>query len=121
VRIRPSLGHESEFFDCTFDCNPRVATLEPRLSIKGEPKPVLNTFDVDYAFGPNHDNELVYSTVTMPLIDLGLMGGVCTMLAYGQTGSGKTHTIGGILERIAQDLFIRQKLSNTMVIISSSL
>jgi len=47
----------------------------------------------------------------MPLIDLGLVGGVCTMLAYGQTGSGKTHTIGGVLERIAEDLFQRQKLS----------
>lgn len=65
-------------------------------------------FNVDYAFGPEDDNQKVYDSVTLPLIDLGLKGGVCTMLAYGQTGSGKTFTIGGVLSRIAKDLFQRQ-------------
>ena len=27
------------------------------------------------------------------------------MFAYGQTGSGKTHTMGGLLRRVASDLY----------------
>ena len=47
----------------------------------------------------------------MPLVDLGLRGGVSTLFAYGQTGSGKTFTVSGILEPLAHDLFNRGRFS----------
>jgi kinesin family protein 2/24 len=110
VRIRPLLNYEAEsgFFDTVFARNPKVYTLEPRLDVRKNPKTNKSTFEVDYGFGPGHDNDAVYSAITMPLIDLGLKGGVCTLLAYGQTGTGKTHTIGGVLDRLGADLFARQ-------------
>jgi len=61
VRLRPALAHESAFFPCTFAKNPKVACLEPRLSVRGEAKPVVNAFEVDYAFAPENDNQAVYS------------------------------------------------------------
>ena len=70
----------------------------------------LCTSQVDYAFSPTDDNSAVYDALARPLVDLGLSGGVATLFAYGQTGSGKTHTISGVLERIGEDLFGRQKL-----------
>lgn len=47
--------------------------------------------------------------MVIPLIDLSLQGGICTIFAYGQTGSGKTYTIQGIMTRIGDDLFRRQQ------------
>ena len=47
----------------------------------------------------------------MPLVDLGLRGGISTLFAYGQTGSGKTFTVSGILEPLAHDLFNRGRFS----------
>ena len=46
--------------------------------------------------------------MVIPLIDLGLQGGICTVFSYGQTGSGKTYTIQGFMTRIGEDLFKRQ-------------
>lgn len=82
--------------------------LEPRLDVRSNPKPSKYDFEVDFAFGPDQNNDDVYSALAMPVIDLGLKGGVCTVFAYGQTGSGKTHTISGILDKIGYDLFDRQ-------------
>lgn len=49
----------------------------------------------------------------MPLVDLGLRGGVATLFAYGQTGSGKTFTVSGIFNPLACDIFKRSRLLNT--------
>ena len=65
-------------------------TLEPKMDVRGNPRPVKSTYDVDFAFGPDNRNEDVYSAVAGPLIEMALRGGVSTILAYGQTGSGKT-------------------------------
>ncbi len=110
VRVRPFLAHEEEagYFRTALTSNPRVRALDPRMGVRGDARPVRSDFEVDYAFGPEHDNACVYGAVAGPLVELGLKGGVCTLLAYGQTGSGKTHTVGGVLERIAFDLFERR-------------
>jgi kinesin family protein 2/24 len=55
------------------------------------------------------DNQRVYGEIATPLIDLSLNGGLSSMFAYGQTGSGKTFTIQGILQRVAFDIFNRQR------------
>ncbi len=83
--------------------------MAPRVGVRGDARPTRSDFAVDRAFGPGDDNDAVYSRAAVPLVDLGLRGGVCTLLAYGQTGSGKTHTIQGVLGRLAEDVFSRQE------------
>ena len=63
------------------------------------------TFSVDMAFGPEDDTDTVYSHTMGRLLDTAARGGVATMFAYGQTGSGKTHTVVGVMDRLAGDLF----------------
>jgi len=82
--------------------------MEPRIDVRGKTRPTESKFSVDVCAGPGNDNAWVYSHIGTPLVDLSLVGGVCTLLAYGQTGSGKTHTVTGLLEFIARDLFERQ-------------
>ena len=71
----------------------------------------MYTFQVDYAFGPEHSNTDIYNAAIVPLVDLGLRGGISTLFTYGQTGSGKTFTVSGILEPLAHDLFNRGRFS----------
>ena len=115
VRIRPLLQFErdAEFFPMVDKAErggfQRIVAVEPKLDFRKKARPTESRFDVDLAFNAADENELVYSAAAEPLIDLGLQGGVCTLLAYGQTGSGKTFTISGILERLARDLFSRKE------------
>ena len=37
--------------------------MEPKMGVRGNPRPIKSTYDVDFAFGPDHDNEDVYSAV----------------------------------------------------------
>ena len=46
-----------------------------------------------------------------------MQGGVGTMFAYGQTGSGKTHTISGLVERLAKELWHRPGLTVSLTCI----
>ena len=73
----------------------------------------LCNFQVDYAFGPEHSNTDIYNAAIVPLVDLGLRGGISTLFAYGQTGSGKTFTVSGVLEPLAYDLFNRDRFLKT--------
>ncbi len=107
VRVRPLLDYEKEakYFEVVSASHPKVYAFEPRFSVKGEAKLMQNTFDSDFAFGPQHSTDEIYETVVgKPIVSLGLKGGVCTVLAYGQTGSGKTFTITQLMSRLAKDL-----------------
>ena len=37
--------------------------MEPKMGVRGNPRPVKSTYDVDFAFGPQHDNQDVYEAV----------------------------------------------------------
>ena len=37
--------------------------MEPKMGVRGNPRPVKSTYDVDFAFGPEHDNQDVYEAV----------------------------------------------------------
>ncbi|KAI9002342.1 P-loop containing nucleoside triphosphate hydrolase protein [Gaertneriomyces semiglobifer] len=65
----------------------------------------MESVAVDLAFGEDVENETVYRATCVGLIGVALGGGVGTFLAYGQTGSGKTHTLTGIQQSVARDLF----------------
>lgn len=69
--------------------------------------PFINhlTFDFDCVFDEAMSNADVYDQAAAQLVRSSLDGGVGTMFMFGQTGSGKTHTMGGIQELAARDLF----------------
>ena len=99
VRCRPLLEHErlQDYHQVVHTSNPKVLVMEPLVKEWKAEKVVLNSheFNVDMAFGPQDDNEVVYSNTTQPLMETAAKGGVATFMAYGQTGSGKTHTVTG--------------------------
>ncbi len=113
ARVRPLLDYEIEagLFGTAAASKTRVRALDPRIGVRGDARAEHADFDVDLAFGADDDNATVHASTALPLVDLALSGGVATMLAYGQTGSGKTHTIQGVLDRLAVDLFERQEKS----------
>ncbi|KZV81078.1 P-loop containing nucleoside triphosphate hydrolase protein, partial [Exidia glandulosa HHB12029] len=69
-------------------------------------------FKADICFGPDTTQDDVYAKAIEDcnMIELALNGGLSCVLAYGQTGSGKTHTIGGLEERIAHNLFAKAEV-----------
>lgn len=81
------------------------------------------TFTFDAVFADTSDQESVYETTALPLLDRIFAGFNATVLAYGQTGSGKTYTMGtednvgtdemrrGIIPRLVSALF--QRIMNT--------
>eukprot|EP01032_Pedospumella_encystans_P011926 gene11926-13833_t len=54
------------------------------------------TFSVDKYFEPMAQQEELYNTIALPIVESALLGYSGTILAYGPTGSGKTHTIRGL-------------------------
>ena len=52
-------------------------------------------FTFDAVFGPSSQQDQVFETVAMPIIDSAMSGYNGTIFAYGQTGTGKTHTMEG--------------------------
>ena len=111
IRARPRLSYEikQEYFEVVHADNPHFHYLEPKHGFKSGATIDPQKFRVDHAFGPADDNDKVYSEIAYPLIDLSLKGGLSTIFAYGQTGSGKTFTMQGIQQRLAHDLFKRQR------------
>ncbi len=54
------------------------------------------TFSVDKYFEPTTQQEDLYNTIALPIVESALLGYSGTILAYGPTGSGKTHTMRGL-------------------------
>ena len=54
------------------------------------------TFSVDMYFEPMAQQEELYNTIGLPIVESALLGYSGTILAYGPTGSGKTHTMRGL-------------------------
>jgi kinesin family protein 11 len=50
----------------------------------------VRKYPFDLVFGPQADQQMIYSNVVVPMVDEVLMGYNCTLFAYGQTGTGKT-------------------------------
>lgn len=63
------------------------------------------TFDFDRVFNEDSQTVEVYKSAGSRLVRGSLDGGISTMFMFGQTGSGKTHTMSGIQENAARDLF----------------
>ncbi|XP_023270115.1 kinesin-like protein KIF27 [Seriola lalandi dorsalis] len=71
-------------------------------------------YSFDHAFGPTASQDEVYQSCVQPLVESLVDGCNATVFCYGQTGSGKTYTLGGgkldeeggIIDRVAQDVFL---------------
>ena len=76
VRIRPMLNYEIEanYFKTVLSNHPQVHVAEPRISVKGEAKIVNNSYNVDFAFGPENSIRQIYDYVADPVISMGLQG-----------------------------------------------
>merc|ERR1712137_69770 len=62
-------------------------------------------FEYDHVFPQSADNSDVYMISASEMVKKCREGGVSTLFMFGQTGSGKTHTMSGIEELAARDLF----------------
>eukprot|EP00357_Protocruzia_adherens_P002018 CAMPEP_0115024786 /NCGR_PEP_ID=MMETSP0216-20121206/33511_1 /TAXON_ID=223996 /ORGANISM="Protocruzia adherens, Strain Boccale" /LENGTH=543 /DNA_ID=CAMNT_0002399043 /DNA_START=69 /DNA_END=1700 /DNA_ORIENTATION=- len=105
--FQPEINHGS--FDMISVSNPRIVAHVPKIGLTGSPQFSNNSFELDYAFGPEDDNDTVYAALGRPMVRFVLDGGVSTIFAYGQTGSGKTYTMTAIEMRTAYDLFALQQ------------
>ena len=110
VRKRPVSDKERKRRDHdSITClHPTVWVHSAKLRVDGISKYLdHSSFRFDYSFDEVATTEDVYTYSTLPLVDFvcGGRGGRATVFAYGQTGSGKTHTMGGIQQMVAEDLF----------------
>lgn len=111
VRKRPISDKEREKndHDSVTCLNPAVWIHSAKLKVDGITKYLDHaSFSFDHAFDETVSTDEVYKHTTMPLIDFCVagIGGRATVFAFGQTGSGKTHTMQGIQEILAEDLFL---------------
>jgi hypothetical protein len=70
-----------------------------RMHLKTSKYPCSSCFDADAT------NEQVHQVASAPLVRLAVAGNVATLFMFGQTGSGKTHTMDGLEELAAVQLF----------------
>jgi hypothetical protein len=82
-----------------------AAVLTPKINLRGVPTLEKQTFAFDKFFGADSGDDDLYVSLGAPLVKRAMAGQVGVVFAYGQTGSGKTHTMGGLLRRVAGDLF----------------
>ena len=110
VRKRPINARETAAgdYDAVTCLNPRAIVHAPKKKVDAITRYLENTaFQFDYTFDELCDTPAVYRSTVQPLVDFAFRRGRGTCFAYGQTGSGKTHTMSGIQELVAGDVFER--------------
>jgi kinesin family protein 2/24 len=110
VRKRPMNAREAGNgdYDAVTCLNPRAIVHAPKKKVDGITRYLENTaFQFDHTFDETCDTPAVYRATVEPLVDFAFRRGRGTCFAYGQTGSGKTHTMSGIQELVAADMFAR--------------
>jgi len=109
VRKRPIQQHElvQRDLDCVTACNPYCIIHERKFKVDGITKCLeSHQFEFDRVFDDTASNEDVYQTLAGPLVPWVIKsGGRATVFAYGQTGSGKTHTMTGLQQQLAEQVF----------------
>ncbi|ORY06485.1 P-loop containing nucleoside triphosphate hydrolase protein [Basidiobolus meristosporus CBS 931.73] len=106
LRTRPLFEHEVArgCLNAISVRNPTTVAHKLEVRFDGVPKIESQSYEVDYAFGPEDDNDTIYEHTVSSLVPLVLKGGIATVFAYGQTGSGKTYTLTGLQELVAYDI-----------------
>lgn len=116
VRKRPMSEKERTKLDHdSVSCyHPKVWIHSAKFKVDGITKYLTHTgFQFDHAFGEESTTDQIYLATTMPLVDHVVhTKGRATVFCYGQTGSGKTHTMNGIQQILAHDLYEELKNAN---------
>lgn len=109
VRKRPIFEHELQKGEYdTVTCVDSHTITTHKCNMKPDLKHMFITHkshSVHGVFDEEATNSDVYEVVARPLLDTALSGNTATLLMYGQTGSGKTHTITGVTQEAAFELF----------------
>eukprot|EP00484_Ammonia_sp_Unknown_P000373 CAMPEP_0197022680 /NCGR_PEP_ID=MMETSP1384-20130603/3493_1 /TAXON_ID=29189 /ORGANISM="Ammonia sp." /LENGTH=611 /DNA_ID=CAMNT_0042450765 /DNA_START=99 /DNA_END=1934 /DNA_ORIENTATION=+ len=63
--------------------------------LRNKTEKTMNEYSFNKVFGIDVNNDEIYQTMVMPMIDNVLKGFNAILIAYGQTGSGKTFTMLG--------------------------
>ena len=111
ARVRPLLEQETrrdDVYECVTTTDDTVTLHAGNLRLnKLEIK--STSFQLDHIFGKTATNQDVYNVVRKTIIQSIPQGETIpvdsTIFLYGKTGTGKSHTISGIAEQFAQDLF----------------
>ena len=111
ARVRPLLAHETlrdDVYECVTTADHTVSIHAGNLRLnKLEMK--HTTFHLDHVFGTHSTNQDVYNVVRRAVSQSIPFEGATpvdsTIFLYGKTGTGKSHTISGISEHFAHDLF----------------
>lgn len=100
VRCRPPSDEERKArASQVLRCN--EATREVTIFQQVAGKQIDRTFTFDRVFGTNTQQEHLFQTAIVPIVQEVLEGFNCTIFAYGQTGTGKTYTMTGGMEDLA--------------------
>lgn len=110
VRKRPLNDKErrKKEHDAVTCLHPTATVHSAKLRVDGISKYLdHNSFRFDHAFDEESTTEDVYQCTAKPLVKYvcGGKGVKATVFCYGQTGSGKTHTMSGIQQMVADDIF----------------
>jgi len=109
VRKRPMFEKERAKKDHdSISCyHPKVWVHSAKFKVDGITKYLTHTgFRFDHAFGEESTTDQIYVSTTLPLVDHVVHTRErATIFCYGQTGSGKTHTMNGIQQILAYDLY----------------
>ncbi|TMW65878.1 hypothetical protein Poli38472_003643 [Pythium oligandrum] len=110
VRKRPLLAHELEKheFDVISSLGEREIVIhECKMYNDMRHKYIVSHHQrFSHCYNEHTDTETVYQDTTKPLVLHAMEGGKAVCMMYGQTGSGKTYTMGGMMEYVADDLFM---------------
>eukprot|EP00535_Pseudo-nitzschia_heimii_P005035 CAMPEP_0197191310 /NCGR_PEP_ID=MMETSP1423-20130617/23147_1 /TAXON_ID=476441 /ORGANISM="Pseudo-nitzschia heimii, Strain UNC1101" /LENGTH=598 /DNA_ID=CAMNT_0042643909 /DNA_START=138 /DNA_END=1934 /DNA_ORIENTATION=+ len=113
VRKRPMFEKEREKLDHdSVSCyDPKIWIHSAKFRVDGITKYLTHTgFQFDHSFGEESTTDQIYVATTLPLVDhVVRTQGRATVFCYGQTGSGKTHTMNGIQQILAHDLYEETK------------
>lgn len=101
VRCRPALNNQERKWCVQVD------------STNGHISVASRDFYYDEVFGPDSDNDQVYSRSIRTLVESSFLGYNCTCFLYGQTGTGKTFTHSALSERAFKQFFELIRSSDT--------
>eukprot|EP00929_Paragymnodinium_shiwhaense_P054936 TRINITY_DN27540_c0_g1_i1.p1 TRINITY_DN27540_c0_g1~~TRINITY_DN27540_c0_g1_i1.p1 ORF type:complete len:660 (-),score=179.34 TRINITY_DN27540_c0_g1_i1:234-2213(-) len=109
VRKRPLLPYEEEHADLdVVEADQKLGSIichDGRLARNGKRLVMEHRrYLCDDVFSEDASNAEVSQRSVAPLLRWAQRGRAATLLCYGQTGTGKTHTLGGVLEYLAEEL-----------------
>jgi kinesin family protein 2/24 len=115
IRKRPFVAAQEGDFDVIHvQHSQQVAIYNTRLSLDmSTPTVQPNLIPCDYAFDEHSTNETVYKRAVQSMVQAKESG---TVLMFGQTNSGKSHTMQGLEEHVAHDLFGNNKATVVSVV-----